>query len=126
MLRAISIWLPAGLFLVLFGLGLGFGCSDDFETKPRRMPSSNPIAPPDAMEEVVDPSKQPENCPESLPREGETCPTVTQANITCRYAARQCPNGYDVVQSMCCTRGGIWVPCGTYDPCPEPEVDAGP
>lgn len=124
MLKAVSVWLPAGLFLALFGLGVGFGCSDDFETK-RRMPSSNPIAPPDAMEEVIDPSVQPANCPGSLPREGETCPTVTQANITCRYAARQCPNGYDVVQSMCCARGGIWVACGTADPCPEPEPDAG-
>ena len=123
--RAISIWLPAGLFLALFGLGLGFGCSDDFDKKTRRT-QQQPDRPARRMAEVIDPSKQPENCPESLPREGETCPTVTQANITCRYAARQCPDGYDVVQSMCCTRGGIWVPCGTYDPCPEPEVDAGP
>jgi hypothetical protein len=126
MRKAIALWLPAGLFLALFSAGLGFGCTDD-EPKMRR-PSSDPRGMPDAMEEVVDPSVQPANCPESLPREGETCPTVTQATITCRYAARQCPNGYDVVQSMCCSRGGIWVPCGTYDPCPEGEgtVDAGP
>ena len=98
MLRAIAIWLPAGLFLALFGLGLGFGCSDDFD-KQRARPAATRSACPTPCEEVVDPSKQPEDCPESLPKEGETCPTVTQANITCRYAVRQCPNGYDVVQS---------------------------
>ena len=125
MFRTIAICLPTGLFLALFGIGFGLGCKDDFE-QGRRMPGSNPIGMPDALpEEIIDPSKQPEECPESLPKEGETCPGVTRANIACRYAVRQCPNGYDIVQTMCCNRGSIWVPCDLFDPCPEAEADAG-
>ncbi len=128
MLRTVMTWLPVGCLMLLFGAGLGLGCmNDDLEGSRRRMPSSNPIAAPDALpEEDADQGLQPANCPESQPKEGETCPTVTQANITCRYATRQCPNGTDSVsESMCCGRGSIWVPCGMYDPCPVSEVDAG-
>jgi hypothetical protein len=127
MLRTVMTWLPAGCLLLLFGASLGLGCmNDDLEGSKRRRPSSNPIGMPDALPEEDAGQGQPENCPESLPKEGETCPTVTRANITCSYAARLCPNEVDSVsQSMCCGRGSVWVPCGTYDPCPVPEVDAG-
>ena len=122
MLRPLATWLPTGLFLVLLGLGLGFACSDD-GPKMRR-PTGNPVAMPDAMEEMIDPSMQSAECPESQPKDGETCPTVTRAMITCRYAVRQCPtSGYNVVHAMCCGKGGIWVPCGIDDPCPEPGSD---
>jgi hypothetical protein len=125
MIRTFARWLPAVLLLALFGGSFGLACSDDFEQKMRR-PTSNPVGMSDALpEEVLDPSKQPEECPGSQPKEGETCPMVTRASISCRYVTRLCPNSYEVVQTMCCTRGGIWVPCGTYDPCPEgSDVDA--
>ena len=127
MVRSGSVIITATL-LAAFGLGLGFGCGDDSESSGRK-PMDPSAANYDALPEqdAQDPNVQPVNCPPSTPKEGETCPSVVEANISCRYVVRQCssPNGtYDVTESLCCSRGGIWVPCGINNPCEGHEVDA--
>ena len=83
----------------------------------RRMPGSTPIAMGPARGGHRTRRKQPEECPKSLPKEGETCPGVTRVNIACRYAVRQCPTGMTSCRPCAATAAASGSPCGLFVPC---------
>ena len=105
---------------------LGAGCfgDDDIDTSARR--DGGTFFVPDGAGAEVDPLA---NCPTAPPKDGETCPAVTEARLSCTFTVDVCtvPTGsYDVTVDYCCGRGGTWALCGANStPCDQGRADAG-
>jgi hypothetical protein len=105
--------------VVAFVLAMLVGCfGDDSEggDDTRSGPTDGGLLIFDMSDATVTPA-----CPESIPRIGETCPTIEEHSTVCTYTIDQCSaNGsiYDKTNDFCCMPRGTWYACGMNEtPC---------
>jgi hypothetical protein len=109
---------------IVFALAMALACGDDDSDNggmTRR--DGGPLLTPDAADDsVVSP------CPSSVPRIGENCTEVKEANTRCSFVIDVCSyNGssYDKTVDFCCSPGSNWDQCGTGEtPCDRAGAEA--